>query len=86
MKYSLSLVILSLTLAVGGAALAANKADQTFLKAAIQGNLAEVQMGQLAQQKGQSDAVKSYGEILMTDHSGNLGESAEPPTRSPLRI
>jgi putative membrane protein len=26
-------------------------------------------MGQLAQQKGQSEAVKSYGQMLVTDHS-----------------
>jgi putative membrane protein len=52
-------------------ALAASKADQTFLQDAIQGNLAEIQMGQLAQQKGQSDAVKSYGQMLVTDHSAN---------------
>ena len=71
MKSSLSLAILLLTLSAGGPALAASKADQTFLQDAIQGNLAEVQMGHLAQQKGQTDAVKSYGEMLVTDHSAN---------------
>lgn len=71
MKKIVSLAILALTLSAGGSALAASKADQTFLQDAIQGNLAEVQMGQLAQQKGQSDAVKSYGEMLVTDHSAN---------------
>lgn len=28
-------------------------------------------MGQLAKQKGQSEAVKSYGQMLVTDHSAN---------------
>ena len=28
-------------------------------------------MGQLAKEKGQSDAVKSYGQMLVTDHSAN---------------
>ena len=42
-----------------------------FLHDAVQGNLAEVQMGQLAKEKGQSDAVKSYGQMLVTDHSAN---------------
>jgi predicted outer membrane protein len=53
------------------AAVSAGRADQKFIEDAIQGNLAEVQMGQLAQQKGQSDEVKSYGEMLVTDHQAN---------------
>ncbi len=28
-------------------------------------------MGQLAQQKAQSEGVKSYGEMLVTDHEAN---------------
>lgn len=51
------------------AASAADKAEQKFMQNAIQGNLAEIQMGQLAQQKAQSADVKSYGEMLVTDHS-----------------
>jgi putative membrane protein len=53
------------------AALAQNKADksdQKFITEAIQGNLAEVKMGELAQQKGQSDGVKQFGQHLATDH------------------
>src|SRR5918999_6425142 len=46
-----------------------NKAAQTFVIKAIQGNLAEVAMGQLAQQKGNSDGVRSFGQQLVTDHS-----------------
>jgi putative membrane protein len=53
------------------AASAASKADQKFIKAAIEGNLAEVEMGKLAQQKGQSDDVKSYGQMLVQDHQAN---------------
>jgi putative membrane protein len=49
---------------------AADKATQKFMTEAIQGNLAEVAMGELAQQKGQSDAVKSFGQQLVKDHSG----------------
>ncbi len=30
----------------------------------MQGNLAEIHMGQLAQQKGQSGDMKSYGQML----------------------
>src|SRR5215467_10102578 len=55
-------------LLVGGAALAQDKASQSFLTEAIQGNLAEVQMGQLAQKNGSSDAVKQFGQMLVKDH------------------
>ena len=59
---------LALTL-VAPAASAQDKADQKFLTEAIQGNYAEVEMGKLAQQKGQSEGVKSFGKMLETDHS-----------------
>src|ERR1700761_6272645 len=48
---------------------AAGKARTTFLVKAIEGNFAEVQMGELAQKNGQSPGVKSFGEMLRTDHS-----------------
>lgn len=47
---------------------AKDKQSETFLKKAIEGNFAEVSMGELAQQNGQSDGVKSYGRMLSTDH------------------
>lgn len=43
-------------------------ADDTFIKEAIQGNLAEVKVGQLAQQKGASQGVKDFGAALVSDH------------------
>lgn len=51
--------------------LAQSKADQSFIKEAIQANLGEIQIGQLAQQKGNSDGVRSFGKMLTTDHSEN---------------
>jgi putative membrane protein len=48
---------------------AKEKQSETFLKKAIEGNFAEVSMGELAQQNGQSDAVKSFGKMLSTDHA-----------------
>ena len=50
-------------------ALAQDKASQKFLTQAIEGNFAEVQMGELAQKNGQSSEVKSYGQMLATDHN-----------------
>jgi putative membrane protein len=52
-----------------GAASAADEAGQKFITEAIQGNLAEVQMGKLAQDRGQSDAVRSFGQTLVADYS-----------------
>jgi putative membrane protein len=66
---------LSLAAALMGAATGAfaqdkmDKAAQTFMTMAIQGNLAEVSMGQLAQKQGESDAVRSFGQQLVTDHT-----------------
>jgi putative membrane protein len=48
---------------------AKDKPSEAFLKKAIEGNYAEVSMGDLAQKNGQSDAVKSFGKMLSTDHS-----------------
>jgi putative membrane protein len=48
---------------------AADKASETFISNAIQGNLAEVKVGQLAQQKGQSEEAKKFGQTLQKDHS-----------------
>ena len=58
-------------LLVGSIAMAwaADKGSQKFITEAIQGNLAEVQVGKLAQQKGQSEAVRSFGQTLVSDHS-----------------
>jgi putative membrane protein len=50
-------------------ALAKDQPNQAFIKKAIEGNLAEVAVGQLAQQKGGSDDVKNFGRQLETDHS-----------------
>ena len=47
----------------------ADTASQKFIKEAIQGNLAEVAVGKLAQDKGKSDGVRSFGQMLATDHS-----------------
>ncbi len=45
------------------------KEDRNFVMEAAQGGMMEVQMGKLAQQNGQSDAVKQFGKRLEDDHS-----------------
>jgi putative membrane protein len=56
---------------------AASKHDQQFVKEAIEADLAEVQVGQLAQQKGDSQQVKQFGQTLQQDHSQNLQKAQE---------
>lgn len=41
----------------------------SFIKEAAEGNLAEVQMGQLAQQKSQNAEIKQLAQALVTDHT-----------------
>jgi putative membrane protein len=43
--------------------------DKTFIKKAAKGGMMEVAMGNLAEQNGQSDDVKSFGKRMVTDHS-----------------
>lgn len=45
------------------------KNDQEFLQKAAVDGLYEVEAGGLAQSKGQSEAVKSFGAMLFKDHS-----------------
>ena len=51
--------------------------DQAFVKKALEGGDAEVQLGQLAQQKSQSPDVKQFGQKMVQDHT-QLGEQMKP--------
>ncbi len=42
---------------------------------AIRGDLSEIKMGELAQQKGQSDATKQFGRMLRQDHGQHLDKA-----------
>lgn len=44
-------------------------ADKMFVKKAAQGGMAEVELGQLATQKAQSDDVKKFGQRMVDDHT-----------------
>ena len=42
--------------------------DKTFMKKAAKGGMMEVAMGTVAEQKAQSEDVKSFGKRMVTDH------------------
>ena len=72
-------ILTALALTLGGVATAqdtpAGKSssvgakDKTFMKKAARGGMMEVAMGRLAEQKAQSEDVKSFGKRMVTDHS-----------------
>ena len=58
-------------------AAAQDKASQKFIVEAIEGNYAEVQMGELAERNGQIPEVKSFGQTLITDHGAAVLKAQE---------
>jgi putative membrane protein len=48
---------------------AADPTGQHFIKESIEGNLAEVKVGGLAEQKGVDQGVKDFGAMLAKDHA-----------------
>jgi len=70
----------------------ADKDSQKFIKAAIEGDIGEIDVGKLAQEKSQSEAVKQYGAMLVKDHSEHRAKAEEvasqlgvkPPTGSSI--
>lgn len=53
----------------GGQTIATDEATSSFMVKAADGGMAEVQMGQLAQQKAMNQAVKDYSTMMVRDHS-----------------
>jgi putative membrane protein len=60
--------------------------DHEFMKKAAQGGMAEVQLGQLAQQNAQSAEVKSFGERMVRDHSKANDELKQVATQEGVTL
>jgi putative membrane protein len=84
-------VVALLVLGVPVLAFGADKsADSAFFKHAAEGGIAEVEAGQLAQDKGNTQAVKDFGAMMVKDHSAAndklkgiaAGENITLPTSS----
>jgi|SRR5689334_4736692 len=95
MKTTILAIGLAGALAATGAMAQTKQADkdsQKFIKNAIEGDIAEVDVGKLAQEKGQSEAVKQYGAMLVKDHGEHKAKAeqvakelgVDPPTGSSL--
>jgi putative membrane protein len=68
LRYTMIGAVLILT---GSITTLSAKTDPTFLTDAIQINLAEISVGDLAQKNGGSDDVKSFGKMLVEDHTAS---------------
>ena len=62
------------------------QADSSFVKDASEGGLAEVEIGQMAQEKGQSQAVKDFGARMVADHSKANDELKSIASREGLSV
>jgi len=69
----------------GAAQTGQNFGDQAFVSKALEGGAAEVQLGQLAQEKAQSDDVKQFGKKMVADHT-QMGEKWLKPVAKQMGV
>lgn len=69
----------------GTAATPQQAGDQEFVSKALEGGDTEVQLGQLAQQKSQSEDVKQFGQKMVQDHS-QMGDKWFKPLAKQLGV
>jgi putative membrane protein len=63
------LALVGAMLALAGAHATVGSDDETFIKKAAQGGMAEVELGKLAEQKSTNPEVKSFAARMVRDHS-----------------
>lgn len=71
MKNMLLPVLGAASLMLSSISAASAKADTKFLTDAIQGNLGEISIGELAQKNASSEEARNFGQMLLQDHSAN---------------
>ena len=64
----------------------AGMTDQQFVDFAAQTDMVEANLGQLAQNVAASDAVKSYGQMLVTDHTADYGQLSAAAQQANLTV
>jgi putative membrane protein len=69
----------------GTAPTAQNYNDQAFVSKALEDGSAEVQLGQLAQEKSQSQDVKQFGQKMVSEHS-QMGDKWFKPVAKQLGV
>jgi putative membrane protein len=68
MKTTLAVMFAAVLALVAVPAQAQTAQDRGFMLEAASGGMAEVELGRLASQRGASDAVRQFGQRMMTDH------------------
>jgi putative membrane protein len=69
MTRSIATTAAALAIAFAPSACPAAPRDQkAFIRESMQGNLAEIEMGKLAQRRSDNEGVKSFGRLLVDDH------------------
>jgi putative membrane protein len=69
----------------GNAPTGQDYAEKAFVTKALEGGDAEVQLGQLAQEKSQSQDVKQFGQRMVNDH-GQMGDKWFKPIAKQLGV
>ncbi|MBL8658484.1 MAG: DUF4142 domain-containing protein [Rhodospirillales bacterium] len=80
---------IGLVVALSGVQANAAEDPADFVKTAIRGNIAEIQMGELAEKKAKNPRVQELGKTLVNDHQKAKAQSVElakdmkidPPTK-----
>jgi putative membrane protein len=67
-------------------AASASMSDHSFAKEAAQGGMAEVKLGQLAQDRGSNQMVKSFGERMVVEHSSANDKLKDAASKSNIQI
>jgi putative membrane protein len=63
-----------------------SNADQSFAKKAAQGGMAEVKLGQLAEERGSNPAVKNFGRRMVQDHSKAANELKQASSKENIEL